>query len=318
MGHDTWGAFFDVYMDMLENLCETDSDGLQQLRAKLKFIGPKVVGCGENWPIEDPQRQNYRSKINRRVEIMFFDPGQEPKLDCHPGSSCTPILCEIYNLKMYRFKVLPVSPSAPKPVEVFLKLTYIGPEDAKTEHIFPPDFPVTVVWKDASTHAVKVQKNGLLQFGVPRSQGSFSLQFDTADVYVSAGPAGTTGQETTGHSADLDNLHKKNCQFFKTPEQWTLKDSDWTAVAAPHYDDANFLFNLPKNLFGATLGSAAGPEGLKLDPHWTYLRFEFFDRYFGHSAHNHKRVNMPVSLIDGWRTTPPGGESGYSLPLDHQ
>ncbi len=305
VGHDTWGAFFDLYMDMVENLCEIDDAGLNQLRSKLKFIGPKVVGCGENWPIEQPQRKNYRSQINRRVEILFFDPGQEPKLDCHPGTSCTPLLCEIYNLKMYRFTVLPVMPSAPKPVEAFLKLTYIGPEDAKTEHIFPPDFPVTVVWKDNSPHAVKVGKDGLAQFGVPRSQGPFKLQFDTPDVYVSAGPAGSAGQEKTAAAADLADLHTQGACFFKPPAQWTLKQSDWSAVSAPHYDATNFVFNLPAGRFGATLGSSGAPEGLKLDPHWTYARIEFFDRYFGHSDHNHKRINIPVTLLDGWRTAPP-------------
>lgn len=305
VGHDTWGAFFDLYMDMLQNLCETDDAGLEQMRSQLNFIGPKVVGCGENWPIEKPQRQNYRSQINRRVEILFFDPGQEPKLDCHPGTSCTPVLCEIYNLKMYRFTVIPVMPSAPKDIQVFLKLTYIGPEDAKTEHIFPPDFPVTVVWKDNSTHAAKVGKDGLLHFGVPRSQGSFTLQFDTADVYVSAGPAGSAGQDKTGAGADIPTLHQQGACFFKTPAQWTLKQSDWTAVAAAHYDNSNFVFNLPVGLFGATLGSSGAPEGLKLDPHWTYVRFEFFDRYFGHSDHNHKRINIPATLIDGWRSAPP-------------
>lgn len=305
VGHDTWGAFFDLYMDMVENLCETDDAGLEQLRSNLNFIDPKVVGCGENWPIEEPQRQNYRSQINRRVEILFFDPGQEPKLDCHPGKACTPILCEIYNLKMYRFTVIPVMPSAPKGIEVFLKLTYIGPEDDKTEHIFPPNFPVTVVWKDASTHPATVGQDGLVQFAVPRQQGSFTLKFDTADVYVSAGPAGSSGQDKTGATADIPDLHKQGACFFKTPAQWTLKQSDWTAVAAPHYDATNFLFNLPVGLFGVSLGSSGTPEGLKLDPHWTYVRFEFFDRYFGHSDHNHKRINIPASLVDGWRSAPP-------------
>lgn len=302
VGHDTWGAFFDLYMDMVENLCETDDAGLQQLRSKLKFIGPKVVGCGENWPIQEPQRDSYRSQINRRVEILFFEPGQEPKLNCHPGAGCTPILCEIYNPKMYRLRVIPVMPSMPKGILVFLKLTYIGPEDAKTEHIFPPDFPVTVVWKDNSTHVAKVGKGGVVQFSTPRSQGPFTLKFDTPDVYVSAGPAGSTGQEKTGTVADTGAFHKQNACFFKAPAQWTLKQSDWTAIAAPHYDAANFVFNLPVGLFGVTLGSSGAPETLRFDPHWTYVRFEFFDRYFGHSDHNHKRINIPATLIDGWRS----------------
>lgn len=309
VGHDTWGAIFDVYMDMVQNLCETDEDGLAQLRDKLNFIGPKAVGCGENWPIDEPSRQNYRSKINRRVEIIFFDPGQEPKLDCHPGKGCTPILCELYNSKMYKFTFLPVPPSSPKDLQVFLKLTYIGPEDTVTEHIFPTDFPVTVVWKDLTPHAAKVTKDGLLRFSIPRSQGPFTLKFDTADVFVSAGPAATAGQEKLGATGDIPTLHQQKHCFFKVPKAWTLKQSDWTPAVAPHYDQANFVFNLPAGLrLGVTLGTTKAPEGLKLDPHWSYVRFEFFDRYFGHTDHSHKRVNTPATMIDGWRISPATGD----------
>ena len=305
VGPQTWGAVFDLYMNMLRHLCATDDAGLTSLRAKLNFWGLKVVGCGQNWPLEDPPIINYRSQADRRVEILFFDPGQEPKLDCHQGGQCKPVLCEIYNRKMYKFTDLPVVPSAPQPVEVFLKLTYIGPDDAKTECAFPPDFPVTVVWRDSSVHPEKVQKNGLLQFTVPRSQGSFTLKFDTLDTYVSAGPEGTPGLEKTAHASDLADLHKQGARLFKVPEAWSLKQSDWTAVSAPDYDAGNFRFNLPLNLDDITLGSNASPQGLRLDPHWSYLRFEFFDRYFGHSDHGHKRLNIPATLIDGWRSAPP-------------
>lgn len=303
VGRQTWGAFFDVYMDMVQNLCETDEAGLAALRAKMNFIGPKVVGCGENWPIEEPQRPSFRSRINRRVEILFFNPGQEPNLDCHPSEKkCTPLLCEIYNLKMYKFNPLLVKPSPPKPLHVFLKLTYFGPDDKK-EFVFPPDFPVTVVWKDASKHVEKVAKDGLLQFGVPRNQGPFTLTFETADTYIATAADGSS--DKTAKPPDLKGLHKDNFRFFKVPDNWTLKQSDWTPDAAPHYDKDNFVFNLPAGRFGKTLGTTAAPEKLKLDPHWTYLRFEFFDRYFGHSDHNHKRLNIPATLIDGWRTAPP-------------
>jgi hypothetical protein len=307
VGHQTWGAFFDVYMDMVENLCETDEPGVAQLRSKMNFIGPKVVGCGENWPIEEPQRPNFRSVINRRVEILFFDPGQEPKLDCHPGAGkCTPLLCEIYNLKMYKFTPLPVNPSPPKPRHCFLKLTYLGPDDKK-EFVFPPDFPVTVVWKDLSKHVEKVAKDGLLQFGVPQNQGPFTLAFEAPDTFIATAPDGSADAkpDRTAKAAELKDLHKNSFRFFRVPDAWTLKQSDWTPdAAAKHYDKDNFLFNLPAGRFGKTLGSSAAPEKITLDPHWTYLRFEYFDRYFGHTDHGDKRINIPATLIDGWRTAP--------------
>ncbi len=114
VGEKTWGAIFDVYMDYLKKTLEVDDAGLAAARAKLNFLGPKRVGCGENFPIEAPRQNNYRSKINRRVELLFFEPDQVPKLDCHPGSNCNAILCEVYNPKMYKYTHITPVPKPPK------------------------------------------------------------------------------------------------------------------------------------------------------------------------------------------------------------
>ena len=108
VGTETWGAFFDVYIDQLKELMDVDDAGLEGARGALNFIGPKKVGCGENFPIEAPRKDDYRSQINRRVELLFFAPDQVPKLDCHPGTACKPLFCEVYNPKMYKFTHLPV------------------------------------------------------------------------------------------------------------------------------------------------------------------------------------------------------------------
>jgi hypothetical protein len=113
VGHDTWGAFFDLYMEALREVTETDEAGLGALRANLKWVddSKKTVGCGESWPIEASRQDNYRSRINRRVEILFFDPGQEPQLDCHASKGkCDPPQCEVYFTKMYTFTHIAVPP----------------------------------------------------------------------------------------------------------------------------------------------------------------------------------------------------------------
>jgi hypothetical protein len=109
----TWGAFFELYGEVLEDLLKVDKAGLSALRGSLKWVkdGTKLVGCGEEFPIDAPQKNSYYSQTNRRVEMLFFEPGQEPKLDCHPGPGKTqPILCEIYNPWMYRYKNIPAAP----------------------------------------------------------------------------------------------------------------------------------------------------------------------------------------------------------------
>ena len=110
LGPQTWGAFFDVYMRMLAEILETDDTGLATLRRQLNYLDAerRGVGCGEHFPIEAARQNNYRSSTNRRVEILFFDPGEEPRLECHSRRGrCTPGQCEVYNPRMYQYKHIP-------------------------------------------------------------------------------------------------------------------------------------------------------------------------------------------------------------------
>jgi hypothetical protein len=69
----------------------------------------KTVGCGEHFPRAANPVSNGNSgsgpcgdAADRRVEILFFEPGEEPKLDCHAGAGrCVPAVCEIYNRRRY-------------------------------------------------------------------------------------------------------------------------------------------------------------------------------------------------------------------------
>ncbi len=121
---ETWGVIFDLYMDRLAGLLQTDASGLAQYRSGLQWVDPgrKFVGCGENWPIDNPafgnpppppgarrRVDNYRSAANRRVEILFFDDGEAPPLDCHPSeTSCLASRCHLYDGRRYDLQHLPV------------------------------------------------------------------------------------------------------------------------------------------------------------------------------------------------------------------
>ena len=114
----TWEAFFDLYNQAIAKFLSTDVEGLAAYRAALKWVDPgrKTVGCGENWPVDGVGLDNYRSATNRRVEILFFDPGQEPLLECHPSpTQCKPTECELYWTKCFKHAPIPVKPG-PVPV----------------------------------------------------------------------------------------------------------------------------------------------------------------------------------------------------------
>jgi outer membrane protein OmpA-like peptidoglycan-associated protein len=131
VGSQTWGAIFDVYQAALARLLGTDNAGLQAAQNSLTFVNnnKKAVGCGEYFPIEAVDFDEYESATNRRVEVLFFPPGKEPSLDCHPQpDQCQPEQCQLYELNRYRF--IPIPPQ-PVPVAANPRLTSPGIDNAR-------------------------------------------------------------------------------------------------------------------------------------------------------------------------------------------
>jgi len=95
IGPQTWGAFFDVYELGLRNELGEDAAGLADLRQKLTFVDSenKALGFGEHHPIEQASRDNFRSQKNRRVELLFFEAGEEPDIAL---AKSDPDVSEIY------------------------------------------------------------------------------------------------------------------------------------------------------------------------------------------------------------------------------
>lgn len=122
IGPETWGAIFDLYMMKLEKLLDTNKDGLASFRGKLNFLNKtnRAVGCGEYFPIEAPRKNDYRSTTNRRVEILFFAPGDEPVLTCHAKTgACVHTKCDLYASKAYKFVHIPPNPKPPGPSKLW-------------------------------------------------------------------------------------------------------------------------------------------------------------------------------------------------------
>ncbi|HZV02100.1 MAG TPA: alkaline phosphatase family protein [Planctomycetota bacterium] len=107
----TWGAFFDMYSAELEAQLGTDPDGLSsdyQTPLASQLYDKKSVGCGKSFPAIQADKDQLRCKENRRVELIFFDPGQEPTLACHPHEgTCTPEKCEVFNDRLYKLDPVP-------------------------------------------------------------------------------------------------------------------------------------------------------------------------------------------------------------------
>ncbi|MEP7049159.1 MAG: OmpA family protein [Pseudomonadota bacterium] len=106
----TWGAFFDCYEFVLQQQLGEDAPGLQALRDKLVFADPQheFLGFSEYFPIDELGVDNFRSQANRRVEILFFEKGEEPDITHAAGD---PETSDLYLPGFYERAALPIRAS---------------------------------------------------------------------------------------------------------------------------------------------------------------------------------------------------------------
>lgn len=110
-GKQTWGAVFDLYQREISNRLVTDNTSVENYRKNLRWkIDEKVVGCGEQFPIDAVEKDNYKSKSNRRVEILFFDQNDKFTLNCTKDNTCLEDGCPIYGSTAKRKRTY-ISPS---------------------------------------------------------------------------------------------------------------------------------------------------------------------------------------------------------------
>jgi OmpA family len=119
VGKQTWGAVFDCYEQVLgEVLFDPEESSLADRRGKIVFLDdplPKNKGFGENYPIEEKEKDNYNSAVNRRVELLFFDPGEEPKEGQLELEGC-----KLYDPLVYGRNYIQVFPLPGTPVRIGL------------------------------------------------------------------------------------------------------------------------------------------------------------------------------------------------------
>jgi len=106
VGKETWGAFFDVFEFGLREELGEDQAGVTALRDKLVFVDDerKALGFGEFHPVDQVGRDNVRSQANRRVEVLFFDEGEEPDLVL---AESDPDISELYLPSEYSHTTVP-------------------------------------------------------------------------------------------------------------------------------------------------------------------------------------------------------------------
>ncbi|NLW30480.1 MAG: peptidoglycan-binding protein [Fibrobacter sp.] len=79
MGQNTWSALFEVIRDLLVESVKSEI-GEEPSGLVYSSNNNGVYPCGESFPIDEKGKDDYKSRENRRVEIVFFDKGKAPEL----------------------------------------------------------------------------------------------------------------------------------------------------------------------------------------------------------------------------------------------
>jgi hypothetical protein len=207
-------------------------------------------------------------------------------------------------------------------LRVYLKLLFKEPKkDVKAEakaRPFPKDFSFKLHLDHGSAMEVKLgadgqllDKNSKAGVEVERKAKAFTLDFgqkESAYIVCEKSDADPPTQDLV-HESDpaaagtkFRDAVDKGHRAFKLPVGvWTLKNSDWTVPKDQKYSDHKFT-GLEDHK--TTIGKPGAPVELVLDPHWHFYRFEFFDRYYGHSNHSHKPISILSVELAGHSVTP--------------
>lgn len=303
IGKQTWGAFFDMYALELLIVMGITEDGLDEIRSKLEFVKKThnhhapVVGCGENFP-ESGATTEEANAIDRRVEIIFFDEGEEPELKCHPVKfNCIKSKCDLYPKdKLYTHSRVPATP-LPLPsgiaVRVHLKFMYKTP-DGK-ERPFPKGFPYKFRFKDNSVEEFNIAKDdGQVFHQVLRDKKSFIIEFEFKEIHYVASPKVASPKDELVKESEVQEKIKNKFNVFNLPLKLSLKNSVWTlSPSVSNFDDTEKEFNDLENLSVENIGSEAAPINMILDPKWKHYKFTYYDRFLK------KRLSILPLVVEG-------------------
>ncbi len=213
--------------------------------------------------------------------------------------------------KLVEFKVTPI-------IRIHLKLQFNDPsKNAKVkERVMPKGLEVQLYFKDDSKVEAIVGDEGLVldspggkkYIEAPRSKEWFTLKFKQkkpAWVVCEKWDADDIEKNDLLVDDDPGTEAKKKAwegkRVFLLPNEssneWTMKNSDWTVSQAPTYTSLEARFE-SLTMLSTKVGDEAQPALLTLDPHWQYLRFEYFDRLYGLDDHDKKPISslpLPVA-----------------------
>ena len=166
---EMWFAVYNLYNDDIAAALQVDRWHLNHdYRSGLPFCdrNKKYIACGESYPIDDAEKDNYRSQVNRRVELFFFDKENVPKIDCPARVDTVHKAPECPMWHKYHFKRTYIDGADLTSVAYYLRFVYYDPLHKKLVSV--PDGLQFKVTENGATPltAVSKYKNGVYQLKV--------------------------------------------------------------------------------------------------------------------------------------------------------
>jgi len=134
IGTETWKALLTVIVDLIKAAYKKESgrDALPKLHYRKNDNG--IYPCGESFPIDSKNKDNYQSQVNRRVELVFYKKEKPPGLKKPEDkkSKISALLCEIYDTAISLISIVKQKEVKPEPVQKEIVITIEYPD--KTPH----------------------------------------------------------------------------------------------------------------------------------------------------------------------------------------
>ena len=235
--------------------------------------------------------------------------------------------CRFYE-RLVQFSPCEV-PGDPR-VCVYLHLRFEDPDGVIRD--FPEHYPVTVRFSPPAAGPVRelrstVGPNGRLTFPAfedPKEYWrQFALVFDASPAVpyivcephsaIASPPPAAFSRYATADTLDAALPH--NERFFELPQTWQMPQGDWR-LGPNGFPTANGEYASPPGIFKhvaalADMGSAEIPVEVILNPHWHFLRYEYYDRYYGNAHLDspprpalRRRISTPPLRVRGFRSDP--------------
>lgn len=185
---EMWRAVYDVYNDEIAFNLGVTRDGMGQYRSLLAFADDlkKMVACGESFPLDSAGRDNYKSQLNRRVEILFFDKDEIPILDCPAQTNTvhTPAECPLWH--KWHFSAVYIDPNDLNAVAYHLKFVYYD-RVAKAIKEVPDGLPIKAFENGTTEIPARISyANGVYTLKVQDNPARTDLHFtfENTNKYV--------------------------------------------------------------------------------------------------------------------------------------